>query len=415
MNLVDIHHAEAELQKLYAVGIYRLGDDQVLTRMQPLLTAAGNPHTKLRAVHVAGTSGKTSTCYYAAALLHATGAHVGLSVSPHVDSITERLQVDGQPISEHDFCERLGEFIDIIHGSGVQPSYFELMITFVLWYFAAEGVDYVVLETGMGGLYDATNTVTRPDKVCVITDIGYDHMHVLGTDIASIATQKAGIIHQHNHLFMHEQDAAITEVITKRVAEQNAILNTVSIDQYQKCAVTLPADMPQFQKRNWCLARATVEHIAARDGLGDVPILNPSSVIVPGRMEIEQLPDGSTLILDGGHNGQKVAAFVSSFMQLYPDVKADVLLAMKKGKEYRDVLQNLQPITNALLVTAFTDAQDFPIRSQDPETIAAYGRSLGIDTGVESDNKRAFAQLKRSSARLKIVIGSIYLLGQIRS
>ena len=205
MNIVNIDQAIAELQKYVPAVARYSGDDMTLDRMWPLLSAVGNPHKKLKTIHIAGTSGKTSTSYYIAALLKASGQRTGMTVSPHVDSITERLQIDGSPVSDDLFCSYLSEFLDLITDVDPQPSYFELMIAFVLWVFARENLDYVVLETGMGGLFDGTNVVTRSDKICVITDIGLDHTQILGNNVEQIAAQKAGIIHKGNHVFTYKQ------------------------------------------------------------------------------------------------------------------------------------------------------------------------------------------------------------------
>jgi dihydrofolate synthase/folylpolyglutamate synthase len=153
-----------------------------LDRMEQLMDYLGNPQNRLSVIHIAGTSGKTSTSYYIAALLHATGKTVGLSVSPHIDTIAERAQIDLRPLEESDYCEQLGIFLELIEKSGIQPSYFEVLVAFMYWLFDRRGVDYAVVEVGLGGLLDGTNVVDRSDKVCVITDIGFD-MYLVPTMI----------------------------------------------------------------------------------------------------------------------------------------------------------------------------------------------------------------------------------------
>jgi len=411
MIIKDIPQAERELQKLYLLAKERLGDDKALVRMQPLLAAAGNPHEKLKVIHVAGTSGKTSTSYYIAALLNSAGQKVGLSVSPHVDSITERLQINGQPISELEFCSLLGDFMDITATLEVPPSYFELMIVFVLWVFDKKSVDYAVMETGMGGLYDATNVVTRADKISVITDIGLDHTNVFGKDLKKIAAQKAGIIHPGNQVFMIEQIDAVMEVVRGQIEQQKAKLKVVR----QQDVDSLPkSSLPEFQGRNWCLSETVFAAVAERDHLGSDITLDPLTVVVPGRMETKTLDDGTILIQDGAHNAQKIAAFVSSFQKMYPGKKAAVLLALKEGKETAEVLDNLAPIVGTLISTAFKSEQDFPIVSQDPAVVATIAKDLGIKSRIIRDKDEAYKYLLDTPAQIKLVIGSIYLLGQIR-
>ena len=164
-----------------------------LDTMRALMLALGNPQNSYKTIHVAGTSGKTSTSYYIAALLGQTGKKIGLSVSPHVDNVNERVQIDLVPLDEHEYCQQFSTFLQIINKLRIKPTYFELLIAFAFWQFAQEKVDYAVIEVGLGGLLDGTNVIERSDKVCVIADIGLDHVAVLGNSLAGIAAQKAGI------------------------------------------------------------------------------------------------------------------------------------------------------------------------------------------------------------------------------
>ncbi len=198
MNIRSIQEAEAALLPYVPLVAELTGKDTTLDRIVPLMKLLGDPQDKLKIIHLAGTSGKTSTAYYMSALLQATGKKVGLTVSPHIDTIAERVQIDGLPLPETEFCRELGIFLDIVEFAEAPPSYFELLYAFALWVFERQQVDYAVVETGMGGLYDATNVASRPDKVCVITDIGFDHTHILGKTLPEIAAQKVGIVHDHN-------------------------------------------------------------------------------------------------------------------------------------------------------------------------------------------------------------------------
>src|SRR5688572_10716165 len=127
--------------------------------MVELMDYLGNPQDKLKIIHVAGTSGKTSTCYYSAALLKAAGKKVGLTVSPHVDEINERVQIDLVPMPEEAFCRDMTEFLGLVKKSELEPSYFEVLLAFAYWEFVRHRVEYAVIEVGMGGLTDATNVV----------------------------------------------------------------------------------------------------------------------------------------------------------------------------------------------------------------------------------------------------------------
>ena len=406
MNITSLSHAEKILHSYIENGKSTAGDDQSLDRLWPMLAAVGNPQDELNVIHVAGTSGKTSTCYYIAALLLSSGKMVGLTVSPHVDSITERIQINGQNISNDDFCNDLGEFLGILHAhnSLTKPSYFEVLIVFILWEFHRRGVNYVVLETGLGGLLDGTNVARLQNKVCAITDIGYDHMKILGNTLQEIADQKAGIIHEKNIVFMHRQSNEIMTAVEKRVADKQALLVVSKDDTFTDAG---------FQQRNWSLALNVATYIASRDGLV-LRKLAKSSVLVPARMEIVFENDKDSLVLDGAHNDQKMAAFVASYSVQYPNKKATVLVSFKNGKEYEGALKSLSAITDKLIITRFTAYQDVPFTAADTSMIKTSAESIGIKTSIIENYKEAFHQLMKAKG-LKIVTGSFYLIGQVRT
>ena len=155
-----------------------------------LMAHVGNPHEKLRAIHVAGTNGKGSTSHLIAAVLQAAGYKVGLYTSPHLVSLTERIRINGVPIPEHEvaqFIEKNKAFLD-----ETQPSFFETMTAMAFAYFVAQEVDFAVVEVGLGGRLDSTNVLTP--ILSVITNIGLDHTEFLGNTLAKIAREKAGII-----------------------------------------------------------------------------------------------------------------------------------------------------------------------------------------------------------------------------
>jgi dihydrofolate synthase/folylpolyglutamate synthase len=195
MIFTSIAEVEKALERLVMIASKTTGRDITTARTLEIAGLVGNPQDHLRVIHLAGTSGKTSTSYYIAGLLKAGGMKVGLTVSPHVTAITERVQINNIPLSETEFCRYMSEFLPLVTADEERlPSYFEVMMVFALWVFDKSNVDYAVVETGLGGLHDSSNICRRTDKICIITDIGVDHTHVLGDTIEKIATHKAGII-----------------------------------------------------------------------------------------------------------------------------------------------------------------------------------------------------------------------------
>lgn len=414
MTIENLVEAEKALQPYVPLVAQLTGKDMTLQRIRPLMHRLGNPQDAIKIIHIAGTSGKTSTAYYLAAMLHATGSKVGLTVSPHIDSVTERAQINGQPLSEAAFCEALGEFLDIVEEMGEKPSYFELLYAFSFWVFARERVDYAVVETGMGGLHDATNIAQRADKVCVITDIGYDHMRILGDTLAKIAAQKAGIIHQGNHAFMYKQAAEIMTSIQERIEDVGAHLTLIKESQEQQFV----AELARYQRRNWWLAHETFRYVVTRDAL---PVVDPKvllatqKVIVPARMDIRNGGD-KTLVMDGAHNAQKMAAFWESFASRFPGVKPALLLALKEGKESNGLEPLLASVATRIIVTTFNTSQDLPARSVDPEKIAASLRAAGAQNVIAiADQHRAYQALLAGPESVIVISGSFYLLSQLRA
>lgn len=384
--------------------------EYTLDNMRQMMVFLGNPQDKLRVVHVAGTSGKTSTAYYIAALLTAGGYNTGLTVSPHVDQLNERVQINGQPISETKFCDSLSEFLEIIQKCPVEPSWFEVIVAYVYWYFSSQKVDYAVVEVGLGGQKDGTNVVTRPDKVCVLTDIGLDHVGILGDSLGEIAAQKIGIAQPTNTIFTYQQPQEVMDVYTATSNKLGAKLNIVGRPTYDTSSV------PRYQQRNWLLAYKVYEFLQNRDNLRHLTsqvLRETKQILIPGRMEAHKI-ENKTVIMDGAHNAQKMAAFIASYKKLFPETKPAILLGVKEGKEYKELIPLLKPFAESIITTSFESSQDLPIKSMPAQKLAdAFGKTR-TKVRVIDDHDEAYKTLLKSSEEVLVVTGSFYLLGQIR-
>lgn len=403
----------AEASQHLARFYKNLRKEYTLDNMQAIMQYLDNPQEKFKTVHVAGTSGKTSTVYYISALLAVSGKKVGLTVSPHVDQLNERVQINNQPLPEAEFCTALSEFLDLIEQGNFKPSWFEAMVAFAYWYFAKVGVDYAVVEVGLGGLLDGTNVITRPDKVCVITDIGFDHMNVLGNTLPEIAAQKVGIVHPGNIAFTHKQSDEIMNVFKHWCQTHDAELNIIESSPKD----VSDAGMPVFQKRNLDLAYEAYQYVVKRDGLAfvsDRQLDDIKHLQVPGRMDIKHI-NGKVLVMDGAHNAQKITTFLESFTQLFPDAKPAILISLKDGKEYQAVIPLLKPVANRFIVTTFETAQDLPINSMDMDTLVRAFSQEGVRVKSIPDQRQAYQELVDGAEDVLIVLGSFYLLGQIRN
>lgn len=385
-----------------------------LERMTVLMEQLGNPQDTYKVIHVAGTSGKTSTCYYVAAMLKEAGVRAGLSVSPHVDELNERVQLDLQPMSEKKFCSEFTTFLDIVAKSGIRPTYFELLSAFAFWEFARADCDYAVIEVGLGGLLDATNVIGSKNKLAVITDIGLDHIEVLGKTVEEITAQKAGIIKPYNKVVSYEQGESVMHILREVADQQQAELHEVWPLQASK----LPHEMPLFQRRNWYLALHVFQNLSERDGLPDLDeaqLSATSKTFIPARMECCNF-EGKTLVMDGAHNAQKLEAFVGSLKQAYPKQKFSVMVSFvtTKQSKLRDCLKVLLPVCDKLLITTFNTENQERV-SIDPLKIADTCEALGFESWqIISDPTDAFSALMEQSNDVVVVTGSFYLLNHIR-
>jgi dihydrofolate synthase / folylpolyglutamate synthase len=386
-----------------------------LEKMQKLMEVLGNPQDQLKIIHVAGTSGKTSTCYFLAAFLKQTGKKVGLTVSPHIDEINERVQINLKPLGEKKFCALLEEFLKKVEATNLKPTYFEILIAFAYWVFAKEKVDYAVIEVGLGGLLDGTNVINNPKKVCVITDIGLDHTDMLGRNIEDIAAQKAGIIRPHNTVLMYEQDNNIMEVVREVADSQQAELHEIIPMKGSE----LPRNLPLFQRRNWYLAEQVYEYLRDNRGL---PALDEkgfertTQTYIPARMEIVKIGD-KTLIMDGAHNAQKMEALRLSVQKLFPNTPVATLLSLVQSKNFkvRTSVKEITKMSSAIIVTSFKTTQDLRKISVEPRKVSEHCRELGFnEVLIEPNPKEALELLLARPEKVLLITGSFYLLNHIR-
>lgn len=380
-----------------------------LDRMRALLAYLGNPQESYRTIHIAGTSGKTSTAYFVRGFLEAAEIKTGLTISPHIVAINERVQIGGEPLPEERFLGYLNEFFDLLEGTDLQPTYFELLIALAYRVFAKEGVEYAVVETGLGGLLDATNTIAREDKVCVITNIGLDHTDILGNTLPEIAAQKAGIIQPRNHVLARQQKPEVMKVFMDVARAKRAELELITTKE-------APAILPEFQHQNWALARAAYRYVARRDNLPDLDDARCERVAhqtPPGRGEWYEYRD-KTIILDGAHNPQKLQALLRSLSQKKID-SAAVLANFVESSDDKLIasVALLAPFASAWIVPEFSAGQDLKSRRSFAATriVSQAGNSR---VRAVPDTMLALEELLGRPEKTLLITGSLYLVSILR-
>lgn len=437
MKISTYQEAIDYLYKYIPYGMqFKFPGDHGLKRTEYLLEQLGSPQNKLKVIHIAGTSGKGSTAFLLSLILRNAGFDVGLHISPHLIDLRERFQINNQLISDLKFCEYLSEITGAVEKTSRSkyglPTYFEVVVALAYYIFYKEKVDYAVVEAGLGGLLDGTNVVDRPDKLAVITRIGFDHMEILGNTLTEIATQKAGIIQNKNVLITLRQSAAVNKVFEKAVAMHKGHLYVIKPSDikvhpglpltftYKFLSTTFEEVqlhmVAEYQVENSCLAIAAVMFLSQRDKfpLEQRTIKKTlARAIFPGRMQIFKMKNKS-IIIDGAHNPQKMAAFTKSLSNLFPDKKFTVLLAMKKGKDYRAILKYIVPLADEIVITTFfSKNQGLNLLSESPEVLKQKLEQLKFKNyEVIPDTKEALKYTFMSKEDV-VVTGSLYLLSEI--
>ena len=313
-----------------------------LDRMYPLASLAGNPERKLKILHVAGTKGKGSTSFYLTALRNAAGKSCGVFTSPHLLTVRERFQVNNQFLSYETLEAAAIPLCQRIKAAGLKPSLFEIFTVMALQLFAQGGLEYAVLETGIGGLLDATNYV--PDKVAtVITPLSYDHTALLGNTIEEIATQKAGILRTGVPLILAPQPFPAAETTVLECAEKLGCpvftdFNNIDITNY-----SLNISVP-FLQDNLRVALRTMEVL----GLTPDPMRFHSPTL-PARFQV--LRDDPPIILDAAHNGDSARQLARAIAARYPRRHFVCVLGCVPGKDLQGIIVGLKEMDAEFILT----------------------------------------------------------------
>jgi dihydrofolate synthase / folylpolyglutamate synthase len=392
---------------LYALGNEIKSAKLGLERIRVVLEALGNPERAFRVVHVAGTNGKGSTCAMIEAGLRAADIRTGLFTSPHLIEPTERIQVDGIPVSRAAF-ERA---FNVVHETAERldldchPTYFETVTAMAFWLFREMGVETAVVEVGLGGRLDSTNTV-QP-ALTVITPIDFDHEAYLGHTIEAIASEKAGILKRGVPAVFARQRPEAAAVLEARAAELRAPVTRT--EEFPVRDLEIDARGSRFSGIVCPLAgehqvENAITAALALHALG-VSASGIAGARWPGRLE--QVAPNPDIILDGAHNPAGARALAAYLERFYSDRKRWLIYGAMRDKAIEEVAGVLFPLADELVLTA----PDSP-RALRPESLAEFaGRgqiARGIQTALDCARSGATAE------DAIIVTGSLFLVGEAR-
>ena len=406
----------------------KFGSRLDLTRIKKLCALLGNPQTKSRFVHIAGTNGKGSTSVFIENILMQAGYKTGLFTSPFLYHFNERIQVDNTPISDNDLLFVMEQVVcateQMLSEGFEHPTEFELITAAAFLYFAKAQCDVVVLEVGLGGVLDSTNVIEAP-LVSVLTSISYDHMEYLGNTLTEIAKNKCGIIKKGCPVVSYpHQDAAVLSVIEKTAKEQESSLvvvddKTLIIEEigflgnrfFYNGAQYETTMIGEYQIYNAITAINAVEALV-RQGF-QITCLHIQNGLKaakwPARFDV--LHTSPMIIADGSHNADGMRAFVATAKKCLGNKKAICVFGMLKDKTYDACLSQLREVAGTIIVTEV----DSP-RKETAENLALAAKPYFSKVYACANNHEAMQKAISLSAPGDVIfsLGSLYMMKNIK-
>lgn len=415
----------------------RVGYNQTnfnLARMLRILEGIGNPHRKLRCLHVAGTKGKGSTCHMLAGMLQNCGYRTGLYTSPHVMDIRERVQINGQMISEAGFTRLMAKLAPVVAKlEHERPTFFEIMTAAAFLHFANEEVDYAVIETGLGGRLDSTNVI-KPE-VCGLVNISYDHMQQLGNTLEAIAEEKAGIMKAGIPVISAPQEPGVKRVFRDHAKKVGCDLKFVGDElefsyRFESSRATGPharvcmmtphsrfdhVQVPmlgEHQTWNCGVALGMIDALRQKGHrIPEQPAVDGlAKVNVPGRLEI--IRETPKTVVDCAHNAASIAALMRAIGQNITYDSMVVVFGCAADKDIDGMLRELQLGADKVIFTT-----NGTPRSADPrELYTRFVEKSQKMAQVEPTLMDAYRTAMHCVTRedLICITGSVYLVGDAK-
>lgn len=395
------------LAKIHSLN--RFGTRLGLERMSALLHRLGDPQRSLRFIHVAGTNGKGSVSAMLSEIFIAEGMRVGLYTSPYIIDFRERMQFCGEMISKEDLCMYAQEVFAQAERMDDMPTEFEVVTAIAMLYFAAKECDIVVLEVGLGGIYDATNVIDTP-LASVITSISYDHTDYLGETLASIAANKAGIIKSGGTTILAYGQAPEVEEVIREAAgkQQNRLLICENKTRsYNGKAFFYGDKMYELSMLGFHQMQNAVTAIETAKLLGacDTSIFKGiRAARLPARMELaHRHPD---IIIDGAHNLDGVEQLCKTMRHFFAEKRIIAVTAMMEDKQWKDCVLKIEDIAAKMVATTASNPRAL--------SAEALGNYLHCPFFESARDALDYAETLSDEQTLILVCGSLYLAADIR-
>lgn len=406
------------LRETYAAILDRAPEHDVqptLDRVRQVCDLLGNPERAYRVVHVAGTNGKTSTTRMVERLLREHGLRTGMVTSPHLTSVTERIVVDGEPISAEQFVATWQDVAPYVHmvdqrsqaNGGPRLSFFEVLTVMAFAAFADTPVDVAVVEVGMGGRWDATNVVEP--EVAVITPIAHDHERWLGHDLVDIAGEKAGVIKDRMTVVLAEQREEVDGVVLATAAEHGARVLREGFDLEvvarrvavggQLVDLRTPGGLytdvlvplhGAHQAHNALLALTAVEALLRDVGALDGAVVEAAfgDVTSPGRLEVVRA--SPAVLVDAAHNPHGVAALAEAVEEAFAFERLVGVVGVLADKDAEQILAGLEPLLAEVVVTRSSSERAMDVTDLAEVAVEVFGEDR-VHTAERLDEAIALA------------------------
>lgn len=404
-----------------------------LDRMEELLRRLGNPQDDLKVIHVAGTNGKGSVSKYLEEGLSACGYKMGLYTSPYIETFNERIRYDGADISDEDleyYGQKVVSAAEAMVADGLDsPTEFEVVTAIAFLYFAGRQADITILEVGLGGIGDSTNVVKSP-LASVITSISYDHMAQLGSSLAEIAVNKAGIIKTGCPVIANVPQRDAAKIIARKayamgsrlydisgiraaVSDETPFSQKVSMELYEKSYSDVEISMVgRHQAENLKTALATLEILRKSGAVKldrEALYEGLKRARQPGRFEV--ISEDPLVIIDGAHNEAGAQALQETMAQHFAGKKILLVAGILADKEIDSIVKFLTKITDHIIVTE----PDNP-RKLAAENLAEHVADFGVAAEAVPDVETAVHRAKELADGYDVILfaGSLYLIGDVR-
>lgn len=359
-----------------------------LERISSILELLGNPQDNLKCIHVAGTNGKGSVCAIIASILDKAGMKTGLYTSPHIFNYTERIKTNGNDISEEDFAKYVFEICEIAEKNDIHLTEFEILTAVMFKYFSDKKVDVVVLETGLGGRFDATNVI-KSNLCSIITHIDKDHTERLGNTLSEIAYEKAGIIKPDCPVITAEG----YESIKDKADECSSLLLMIAPFEDTEF-LSLKG---KYQQENLSLALAAIRMVFPNISQ-DVITDGLKNVKHPCRF---QFIEDKNMIIDASHNPNGALALRESLDFYYPNTKRRFIFGCLKNKDYKEMMNILFSKGDEIYFYHFNNQNSCTV--EELQEVCEY----------QSHTFLSLDKLPKSENILTIICGSFYMLNEI--